>query len=99
MNSENEYAIKTNNLTKKYGNFTAVNNLDLKVKKGEIYGLLGPNGAGKTTIIKMLTSICNPTSGSAQVMGEKIPDGKNAPMIGYMPQETGVYFRRPHAKF
>jgi len=48
VNSENEYAIKTNHLTKKYGNFTAVNNLDLKVKKGEIYGLLGPNGAGKT---------------------------------------------------
>lgn len=91
MNSENEYAIKTNHLTKKYGNFTAVNNLDLKVKKGEIYGLLGPNGAGKTTLIKMLTSISNPTSGSAQVMGEKIPDGKNASKIGYMPQETGVY--------
>lgn len=91
MTSENRYAILTNHLTKKFGDFTAVNNLHLKVKKGEIYGLLGPNGAGKTTIIKMLASISNPTSGSAQVMGEKIPDGRIASKIGYMPQETGVY--------
>lgn len=88
---EKEYAILTNRLTKKYGNFTAVNNLNLKVKEGEVYGLLGPNGAGKTTIIKMLTSISNPTSGDARVLGEKIPDGNVASKIGYMPQETGVY--------
>jgi ABC-2 type transport system ATP-binding protein len=86
-----EYAILTKNLTKKFGNFTAVNNLNFKVKKGEIYGLLGPNGAGKTTIIKMLTSITYPTSGDAIVLGKKIPDGKIASKIGYMPQETGLY--------
>lgn len=88
---ENEYAIFTNHLTKKFKDFTAVNDLNLKVEKGEIYGLLGPNGAGKTTVIKMLTSILNPSAGDAQVLGEKIPDGKVAPKIGYMPQETGVY--------
>ena len=71
MTLENEYAILTNNLTKKFGDFTAVKNLDLKVKKGEIYGLLGPNGAGKTTVIKMLSSISNPTSGEATVLGKK----------------------------
>lgn len=91
MTHQNKYAILTSHLTKKYGNFTAVNDLDLKVKKGEIYGLLGPNGAGKTTIIKMLTSIINPTTGEGLVLGNKIPDGKIADKIGYMPQETGIY--------
>jgi len=88
---ENEYAIITSNLTKKFGDFTAVDNLNLKVKTGEIYGLLGPNGAGKTTIIKMLSSISNPSSGEATVLGEKIHYGIIASKIGYMPQETGLY--------
>jgi ABC-2 type transport system ATP-binding protein len=91
LNLENEYAILTNHLTKKFGNFTAVDNLNFKVKKGEIYGLLGPNGAGKTTVIKMLCSVLNPSSGDATVLGKGIPDGKIASQIGYMPQETGVY--------
>jgi ABC-2 type transport system ATP-binding protein len=91
MISENEYAILTNHITKKFKDFTAVNDLNLKVKRGEIYGLLGPNGAGKTTMIKMMASIINPTSGDARVLGEKIPDGKISSKIGYMPQETGVY--------
>lgn len=91
MTSDYEYAITTHNLTKKFGDFTAVNNLNLKVKKGEIFGLLGPNGAGKTTLIKMLTSINGFTSGDARVLGEMIPDGNIASKIGYMPQETGVY--------
>ena len=91
MTSNYEYAINTANLTKKFGDFTAVNNMNLKVKKGEIFGLLGPNGAGKTTLIKILSSINNPTSGDALVLGEKIPDGDIASKIGYMPQETGIY--------
>lgn len=88
---KNEYAIFTKNLTKKFKDFTAVDKLNFKVKKGEVYGLLGPNGAGKTTLIKILTGISNPTSGSAFVLGEKIPDGKIASKIGYMPQETALY--------
>lgn len=91
MTLENDYAILTTNLTKKFGNFKAVNKLNLKIKTGEIYGLLGPNGAGKTTIVKMLASISNPTSGDAYVLGKKIPDRKIAARIGYMPQETGLY--------
>ncbi len=91
MNIKKEHAILANKLTKKFKDFTAVDNFNLKVEKGEIYGLLGPNGAGKTTVIKMLASIINPTSGSAHVMDEKIPGGKVASKIGYMPQETGVY--------
>ncbi|PKL71132.1 MAG: ABC transporter ATP-binding protein, partial [Methanobacteriales archaeon HGW-Methanobacteriales-2] len=91
MTKDYEQAIETMELTKRFRNFIAVNNLDLKVKKGEIYGLLGPNGAGKTTLIKMLCSILNPSTGSARVLGEQIPDGNIVSRIGYMPQETGVY--------
>jgi ABC-2 type transport system ATP-binding protein len=88
---QNDFAILTSHLTKKYGSFTAVDDLDLKVKKGEIYGLLGPNGAGKTTTIKMLSNVIRPSSGHASILGEKIPEGDISAKIGYMPQETGVY--------
>lgn len=91
MTKDDEKVIETIGLTKRFGNFVAVNNLDLKVKKGEIYGLLGPNGAGKTTLIKMLCNILNPSTGGARVLGEQIPDGNIVSRIGYMPQETGVY--------
>ncbi len=85
-------AVETKNLTKKYGDFTAVNNLNLRVNRGEIYGLLGPNGAGKTTTIKMLCGLLMPTSGDAYVLERKIPDKMcTAPFIGYMPQEIALY--------
>lgn len=61
--------IRTSNLTKKFNSFTAVNNVDMEVKKGEVYGLLGPNGAGKSTLIRMLTTLSRPTKGSAKIAG------------------------------
>ncbi len=64
-----EYAIELNNLTKKFGDFTAVDDLSLHVKKGEIFGFLGPNGAGKSTTIRMLCTLAKPTSGSATIAG------------------------------
>jgi ABC-2 type transport system ATP-binding protein len=64
---EPKFAIETKDLTKKYGDLTAVDRLNLKVANGEVFGLLGPNGAGKTTIISMLCTIINPSSGSATV--------------------------------
>lgn len=64
-----EFIIETSNLTKKYGELTAVDNLSIQVKEGEIFGLLGPNGAGKTTILSMLSTMLNPTSGTATVNG------------------------------
>lgn len=91
MTDKSEYAISTNHLTKEFGDFTAVNNLKIQVKKGEIYGLLGPNGAGKTTLIKMLVGIVGCTDGDALVLGEKLSMGSPSSKIGYMPQETGVY--------
>lgn len=66
------YAIETTNLTKKYKTLVAVNDLNLRVEKGKIFGILGPNGAGKSTILSMLCTIVNPTSGSAIVNGYDI---------------------------
>ena len=60
-----EYALELNNITKKFGDFTAVNDLSLRVERGEIFGFLGPNGAGKSTTIRMLCTLAKPTSGSA----------------------------------
>ncbi|GAF39550.1 ABC-type multidrug transport system, ATPase component [Agrilactobacillus composti DSM 18527 = JCM 14202] len=67
-----EYAIQIDNLTKRFGNFLAVNNVSLNVQKGEIFGLLGPNGAGKTTILRMLTTLLNPSSGTIQIFGHDV---------------------------
>ena len=67
-----KYAIETKNLTKKFENLVAVNNLNIKVKSGEIFGLLGPNGAGKTTTLLMLTTLLKPTAGTATVNGYDI---------------------------
>ena len=64
-----ESAIEVGNLTKKYGNLTAVDGIDFRVAKGEFFGLLGPNGAGKTTTIRMLTGLTKPSSGTAKVAG------------------------------
>jgi ABC-2 type transport system ATP-binding protein len=61
--------IEVKNLTKKFGNFTAVDNASFDVKKGDIFAFLGPNGAGKTTIIKILTTLLNPTSGELRING------------------------------
>ena len=64
-----EYIIETQDIVKKYDDFTAVNGVNLKVPKNSVYGVLGPNGAGKTTLISMLCTILHPTSGSAMVNG------------------------------
>nr|WP_258393692.1 ATP-binding cassette domain-containing protein [Methanosphaera stadtmanae] len=65
-----EYIIQTQNLTKKYKNDTVVNNLNLKIKEGEIYGLLGQNGAGKTTTMCLLTNLSEKTSGQIRIFGK-----------------------------
>ncbi|MFA4956764.1 MAG: ATP-binding cassette domain-containing protein [Candidatus Methanoperedens sp.] len=63
------YSIDVCNLTKKFGDFTAVDNISFSVKRGETFAFLGPNGAGKTTTIKMLTTLLRPTTGKMQVNG------------------------------
>ena len=62
--------VKIKELTKKFGDFTAVDNIDLSIKEGEIYGLLGPNGAGKSTIINMICGLITTTKGSIEILGK-----------------------------
>jgi len=87
----NGYAIETKNLIKKFGAFTALSELNLKIENGTIVGLLGPNGAGKTTAIKILCGLLRANSGEAYIFGKKVPDRSILPQIGYMPQETALY--------
>ena len=86
-------AIKTSGLTKKFGNHPAVDNLDLEIQKGELFGLVGPDGAGKTTIMRLLSAILDPTSGEAWVAGHSILNEgeKIKEKIGYMSQRFGLY--------
>jgi branched-chain amino acid transport system ATP-binding protein len=72
MSGNGKIVLKTDKATIRFGGLTAVNELDMAVNKGEIYGLIGPNGAGKTTIFNLLTGVYKPTSGSIQFQGERI---------------------------
>jgi ABC-2 type transport system ATP-binding protein len=87
--------IDTTNLTRTFGNLTAVDNVTLHVEKGEVFGFLGPNGAGKTTTIRMLTCLISKTGGEATVGGYNIanPDDclKIRKMVGILPENVGLY--------
>lgn len=85
--------IEIKNLTKRYGQLTALDNLNLTVEKGAIVGFIGPNGAGKTTTMRILTTLLKPTSGEAWIAGHSVlkdPLGVRK-VIGYMPDFFGVY--------
>lgn len=90
-----EYAIETHGLTKKFGSFPAVDQIDLTVRKGEIYGFLGPNGAGKSTTIRMLCTLLKPSSGSAKVAGFNIDSEANEvrKRIGLVSEKLIMYTR------
>src|SRR5688500_15205118 len=85
--------IEINNVSKSYGKFSALKNINLNVPKGSIFGLLGPNGAGKTTLIKTIAGALKPTGGNSTVLG--LDPLKNRweirKKIGYMPQTASVY--------
>jgi ABC-2 type transport system ATP-binding protein len=89
----NDYAIEVTNLTKRFGKFTAVDNVNFSVKRGEIYGFLGANGAGKSTTIRMLCGLLQPTSGTATVAGFDINSQTELVKlnIGYMSQRFSLY--------
>jgi ABC-2 type transport system ATP-binding protein len=91
--NHNGLAIEVNGLTKKFGDFTAVNNISFEVPRGEIFGFLGPNGAGKTTTIRMLLGLLTPTAGSAKVIGYDVVKESEAlrKRIGYMSQKFSLY--------
>jgi ABC-2 type transport system ATP-binding protein len=91
--STNQIAVEVENLVKRFGDFTAVDNISFQIKKGEVFGFLGPNGAGKTTTIKILCGLLTPTSGKGRVgeydvftQSEKIKEN-----IGYMSQKFSLY--------
>jgi ABC-2 type transport system ATP-binding protein len=90
---ENDLIIETRKLNKRYGKLHAVNNLDLNVPRGAIFGFVGPNGAGKTSTMRILTTLMRPTSGEAYVSGYSVTgeprDVRRS--IGYMPDFFGVY--------
>ncbi|MGI5922290.1 MAG: ABC transporter ATP-binding protein [Syntrophomonadaceae bacterium] len=88
-----ETIISTHELTRVFGDFTAVDRLTLDINRGEICGFLGPNGAGKSTAIRMLCGILEPTSGSAQILGYDLRQEaeKIKPNIGYMSQKFSLY--------
>ena len=85
-------AIKTKNLCKNYKDVQAINNINLQIKEGELFGLLGVNGAGKTTLIKMLTGIIKPTSGDIKILNMKYPEDtlKIKEKLNISPQETAI---------
>ncbi len=88
-----ETAIRTRGLTRVFGDYTAVNALDLNVPSGTIYGFLGPNGCGKSTSIRMLTGLLLPTRGEVEVLGHSIPKEAEAlrQKVGYMTQKFSLY--------
>ncbi|POB71610.1 ABC transporter ATP-binding protein, partial [Vibrio vulnificus] len=88
-----EYAIQAQNVVKKFGDFTAIDNITLNVPKGSIYGFLGPNGCGKSTTIRVLTGLLSPSEGNVDVLGLEIPRQSEALRlkIGYMTQKFSLY--------
>lgn len=86
-------AIRTKDLTRRFGDTAAVDSLSLSVEEGELFGLVGPDGAGKTTVMRLLTAILDPSEGDAWVMGRSVraEPGKIHAEIGYMSQRFGLY--------
>ncbi len=88
-------AIDTTALTRRFGDFTAVQNVNLRVDAGQFFGFLGPNGAGKSTTIKMLTGLLAPTSGSIRILGEEMKDNpaEIKRQIGVVPEGMALFGR------
>lgn len=85
--------IETRNLTKRYGNLVAVNNINLKLDEGDVFGFIGPNGSGKTTTMRMIATLLNPDHGEAYVCGKSIYTNQEdiRRLVGFMPDFFGVY--------
>jgi ABC-2 type transport system ATP-binding protein len=90
MSANGPVAVAFDHVTKRYGNFTAVDAIGFEVPTGSIFGILGSNGAGKTTSIRMLMNILKPDKGSIQVLGEGAGEDVKA-KLGYLPEERGLY--------
>jgi ABC-2 type transport system ATP-binding protein len=86
------HALVTNGITKRYGTYTALEDIHITVPPQSIYGLLGPNGAGKTTLIRIINQIINADQGEISIFGEKLQT-RHVEVIGYLPEERGLYKR------
>src|SRR5438105_6360030 len=91
--SPGQPVVETKELTKKYGEFVALDQLTLAIERGQILGFVGPNGAGKTTTIKILVGLARPTSGSARIAGvDCVASARQIKrLVGYMPDTFGSY--------
>lgn len=93
MENQKTITSRATGLTKKFGDFTAVNEIDFEIYQGEIFGFLGPNGSGKTTTIRMMLGLLEPTAGSAEILGMEVNGNIRAlrSQIGYMSQRFSLY--------
>src|ERR1051325_5985514 len=93
--------IELRGLTKRYGSFTAVNNIDLSVPRGELFGFLGPNGAGKTTTLRMIAGILRPTSGTVHIGGIDLAAQPTAAKskLGFVPDRPFIYEKLSGSEF
>jgi ABC-2 type transport system ATP-binding protein len=91
--NKSKKAIEVFDLTKKFGQLTAVNNISFQVYEGEVFGFLGPNGAGKTTTIRILTALTKPTKGTAEIFGHDLAKDtiKAKKLMGIVPEDSNVY--------
>ena len=85
-----EHALTLSHVTKRFGDFVAVDDLSLEIPRGSIYGFIGPNGAGKTTTLRMVMSIFYPDAGEITVLGNPRPEAVKD-RLGYLPEEKGLY--------
>lgn len=88
--SEHDVTLRVESVTKRFGDFTAVDGLSFEVRAGRVFGFLGPNGAGKTTTIRMIVGITAPDEGRIELFGERM-SSKMQDRIGYLPEERGLY--------
>ncbi len=86
-----EYCIELNHVTKRFGKFTAVNDMTLHLEPGKVYGIVGPNGAGKSTTMAMIMGSIFPTEGDGLIMGNKLSSKESLKLLGYSPEFTSFY--------
>ena len=91
MPTDEAFAVEVDGVVKRFGRQVALDGVDLRVRRGEVYGLLGPNGAGKTTLIRCLVGLVRPDAGTVTVLGRRLPDLGVLARVGYMTQAAALY--------